>query len=207
MPSHRPAPATRRWGAARCGRTRRCCRARGSRPAKTLRPGRILAVDPPVEVQHQRLERPFQEAHVGAAERPLHLVEVQRGPGVHRRIHVAEVPLVGRYLAVGMEVQAPQHQQELLFGEIEIDQRQRERVEREVPGGIPRVFPLVRHRDHVGVQHVEPFRVPHAVAVGLEQRMALVLGQPALQIEVVELFAPEHSRQSLPVHPPLIFVQ
>ena len=35
----------------------------------------ILAVDPPVEIQHQPLKRSFQEAQVRPAERPLHLVE------------------------------------------------------------------------------------------------------------------------------------
>ena len=76
-----------------------------------------------------------------------------------------------------------------------------------IPGGIPRIFPLVRHGDHVGIQHVEPFHVPRAVAVGLEQRMTLVLDEPALQIEVVELLAPEHPGQCLAVNPAFIFVE
>ena len=37
--------------------------------------------------------------------------------------------------------------------------------------------------------------------------MALVLAQPFLQVEVVELLAPQHSRQRLAVHPALIFAQ
>ncbi len=69
------------------------------------------------------------------------------------------------------------------------------------------ILPLVRHRDHVGVQHVEPFRVPHVLPGGFEQRMALVLAQPLLQVEVVVLLAPQHSRQRLAVHPALIFAQ
>src|SRR5215831_20599031 len=64
----------------------------------------ILAVDPPVEVQHQGLERSFEETGVGAAQRVLPSVQIQRGPGMHRWIDVAEVPLVGRYLAVRVEV-------------------------------------------------------------------------------------------------------
>ena len=89
--------------------------------------GRVLAVHPPVEVQHQALERALEEANVGAAEVPLHPIEVQRRPGVHRRVDVAEVPLVRGNLAVRMDVEVPQHQQQLLFGEIEIHQRQRRR--------------------------------------------------------------------------------
>ena len=80
-------------------------------PGEDVAAGGILAVDPPIEVQHQRLERPFEETEVGAAERALHLVKIQRGPGVHRRIHVAEVPLVGGYLPVGVEIEAAQHEQ------------------------------------------------------------------------------------------------
>ena len=106
-----------------------------------------------------------------------------------------------------MEVEAAQHQQQLLLREIEVHQRQRDRVEGQVPRRVPRVLPLVRHRDHVGVEHVEPLGVAHVVAGGLEQRMALVLAQPALQVEVVELLAPQHSGQRLAVHAALIFVQ
>ena len=170
-------------------------------------PRGVLAIDPPVEVQHQPLKRALQEAQVGPAQLLLVLVQPERGPGMHRRIHVAEVPLVGRNLPVRVEVEAAQHQQQLLLGEIEIHQRQRDRVEGQVPGRIPRVLPLVRHRDHVGVQHVEPLGVAHVAAGGLEQRMTLVLAQPALQVEVVVLLAPQHSRQRLAVHPALIFGQ
>ena len=37
--------------------------------------------------------------------------------------------------------------------------------------------------------------------------MTLVLAQPLLQVEVVELLAPQHARQRLAVHPALILVQ
>ena len=45
------------------------------------------------------------------------------------------------------------------------------------------------------------------MADGFEQRMALVLSQPLLQVEIVELLAPEQSSQRLPVHPAFVFVQ
>ena len=170
-------------------------------------PGGVLAIDPPVEIQHQPLKRAFQEPQVRPAELLLVFVEPERGTGVHRRIHVAEVPLVGGNLPARVDVEAAQHQQQLLLGEIEIHQRQGDRVERQVPGRVPRILPLVRHGDHVGVQHVEPLRVPHVAAGGLEQRMTPVLAQPELQIEVVVLLAPQHARQRLAVHPALIFGQ
>jgi hypothetical protein len=31
-----------------------------------------------------------------------------------------------------------------------------------------------------------------------------VLAEPPLEIEVIELLAPQHARQCLPVHPPLV---
>ena len=80
-------------------------------------------------------------------------------------------------------------------------------MEREVPRRVPRVLPLVRHRDDVGVEHVEPLGVPHARPGRLEQRMALVLAQPPLEVEVVELLAPQHARQRLAVHPALVLGQ
>ena len=88
---------------------------------------RILAVHPPVEVEHQALERALQERDVLATEVALDLVEEERGPRVDRRIHVAEVPFVGRDLSVRVAVEAAQHQQELILGEIEVDERERER--------------------------------------------------------------------------------
>ena len=43
-------------------------------------------------------------------ERLLGAVEEERGPGVDRRIDVAEIPLVRGYLAAGMEVHPVEHQ-------------------------------------------------------------------------------------------------
>ena len=44
---------------------------------------------------------------------------------MHRRIHVAEIPLVSRNLPVGMGIEIPQHQQKLFLGKVEVHQRQR----------------------------------------------------------------------------------
>ena len=55
-PCRRPAPESRRSAAARCDRRCRCCRGRGIRRRRRCA-RRVLAVDPPVEVQHQAVER------------------------------------------------------------------------------------------------------------------------------------------------------
>ena len=90
----------------------------------------VLAVHPPGEVQQQLVENALQESAIAhAAALLLDLVDAQRRPGVHRRIDVAERPLVGRHLPVGMHVPFAQHQHELLLGEFGIDQRERHACE------------------------------------------------------------------------------
>ena len=126
---------------------------------------------------------------------------------MHRRVHVAEVPLVGRHLPVGVAVEAPQHQEQLVLGEVEVHQRERERVEGEVPGRIPGVLPLVGHGDDVAVQHVEPLGVPHAAPGAAQERVRLVLLQPAVEVEVVELLRPQHPRERLAVDAPLVLAE
>ena len=56
----------------------------------------------------------------------------------HRRIDIAEIPLVGRDLAVRVEVVVAQHQIELGPGEIVVDDGERQYVEGQVPGREPR---------------------------------------------------------------------
>src|SRR5579885_1806968 len=63
--------------------------------------GRVLAVHPPREVQEELVEDALEEVEVGGA---ADLEDPQGGPGVDRRVDVAEVPLVGGELAVGVHV-------------------------------------------------------------------------------------------------------
>ena len=120
-------------------------------------PRAVLAVDPPGEVQQQLLEAALEPVPVALARlRLFQAVGEDGGPGMHRRVDVAEVPLVGRDLAVGVHVPLAQHQLQLLLAEVRVDERQGEDVEGEVPGGVPGILPLVRHRDHVAVVHVVP---------------------------------------------------
>ncbi len=70
---------------------------------------------------------------------------LERRASVNGRVHVAEVPLVSRHLAVRMQIALVQHQLDLILGEIDVDQRQRATMEGKIPGGEPRIFPGVRH--------------------------------------------------------------
>ena len=97
---------------------------------KDVAPVAVLAVDPPGEVHEQLLEGMCQPAAVTLSLRPfIQVVSKNRGPGVDRRVDVAEVPLIGGHLPVGVEVAFAQHQVELLLGVILVHQRQRQNVE------------------------------------------------------------------------------
>ena len=165
----------------------------------------VLAVDPPGEVQQELVERRPEEVQVRlAAQGLLGAMEEQRRKGVDRRVHVAEVPLVGGHLAVGVEVRAAEHQIHLLLGEIGVHDRQRQRVEGQIPGRVPGVLPLVGHRDDVLVQHVEPLRVPGVAITGME-RVGVVLVEPVVPVEEEELLAPEHAGEGLTHHVGRVF--
>ena len=117
----------------------------------------VLAVDPPGVIEQELVKDALQEIVVAApALHALGAERLQRGKGVDRRVHVAEIPLVGRDLAVRIEIAFVEHQLDLILGEIDVDQGERAAVEGEVPGGEPGIFPGVGHRDHVGRLHVLP---------------------------------------------------
>ena len=160
---------------------------------------RVLAVHPPGEVHQQLVQHPLEEREVAG---PVDLEDLQRRPGVHRRVHVVEGPLVGRQLPVGVHVPLAQDEQQLLLGEIRIDQRQRDAVEGKVPRGVPGILPLVRHREDVGIVEVLPAAVAAVPALGRRGRLARIAAQPGQHLVVVELLAPEQSRERLPLHPP-----
>ena len=84
------------------------------------------------------------------------LVDAPRGPRVDGRVHVRELPLVRGELPVRVHVPLAQEEDELALGEVRVHERERDRVEGEVPRGVPRVLPLVRHREDVRVVEVLP---------------------------------------------------
>ena len=157
----------------------------------------VLAVDPPGEVQHELVEDRLQEVDVSLTTPGLLVaIQEQARKGVDRGVHVAEVPLVGGHLPVGVLVGTAKHQLHLLLGEIGVHDRQRQCVEGQVPGRIPGVLPLVGHGDDVLVQHVEPLRVP-GVAIAVMEWVGVVLVEPVVAIEEEELFAPQHAGDGL----------
>ena len=123
----------------------------------------VLQVDPPGEVDQQLVEDPAEEVQVAAAVDGEHL---ERGPRLHRRVHVAEIPLVGGQRPVGVLEPLPAQQDQLVFGERRVDVGQGHAVEGQVPGGEPGVLPLVRHRHDVEGIEVAPPGVAAAAPGG-----------------------------------------
>ena len=161
-------------------------------------PGPVLAVHPPGEVQEELLEGALQPPEVALAFlRLLQTVGEDRGPGMHRRIDVAEIPLVGGNLAVRVHVVFAEHEAELLLAEVEVHQSQGQDVEGEVPGRVPRVLPLVGHGEHVAVVHVVPVLVPGGGLAGGAEGIGAPLREPLVHVVSVELLRPEHARQGL----------
>ena len=115
---------------------------------------------------------------------------------MHRRVDVTEFPFVGGQLAVRVHRPFPAHQHQLFLGEIRVDMRQRDRVERQIPGREPGVLPFVRHRDDVGERQLTPVPVARATALaGIgRRRFGGVALDPFVDVVPVELLAPEQAR-------------
>src|SRR5262249_60369257 len=91
-------------------------------------------VHPPREIHQQLVEAPFEKRTIADA-LPLlaHVVHPEARPRMHWWVDVRELPLVGGQLAVRMLKLLEQQHPEKLLGEIRIDERERDGVEREIP--------------------------------------------------------------------------
>ena len=145
------------------------------------------------------MEYALQETAVRApANAFFNLVHAPGRPGVHRRIHIAKSPFIGRQLPVGMHVPFTQQQNELLLGKVRIDQRQRHRVKGQVPRRKPRVLPFVGHRKDVRVVKVRPIVIAPFLAFRRRRRLAGIAIEPGAHVVVIALLGPQHARERLP---------
>ena len=87
-----------------------------------------------------------------------------------------------------------------LLGELGIDQRERDAVERQIPRRVPRVFPLVGHRDDVGVVQLHPVVSFVPLPLARRRRAGGVAVEPVADDVVVELLRPEQARKRLAHH-------
>ena len=172
--------------------------------------GPVLAVDPPREIHQQLGEGVLEELDIAFSlmTRLVGQIILYRRIRVHGRIDVTEVPLVGRNLPVRVQVIVAQHEIELLFGEVAIDDHERDRVEGQIPGGEPGILPLVRHRDDVVVEHVGPLGIAHpAPLLDRHRRPGAVFGQPCVQVIVKVLLGPQHAGERLAHHPGAVLIR
>ena len=105
---------------------RRCCRARGTRPGRRCGPRVSLRLTHQVKLRSSFWKIRAEEVAVRlAVHAPVDLVDAQGRPGVDRRVDVRERPLVRGQLAVGMLVPLAGQQQQLVLGEVRVDERHR----------------------------------------------------------------------------------
>ena len=80
-------------------------------------------------------------------------------------------------------------------------------MESEVPRGVPGKFPFVRHRHDAVVVKVTPLRVAAELPVVRWGRLGRIANEPLLDDVMIELFAPHHAGERLPLDRAVLFVQ
>ena len=135
---------------------------------------------------------------------PIDREHLERGPRLHRRVDVAEVPFVGRERAVRVLEPFPAQQDELVLGEGRVQVGERHAVKAQVPGGEPGVLPLVRHRHDVEGVEVAATGCCGPAAARRRGRLGGIAVQPPGHVEVVELLAPQQAREGLAHHHGLV---
>ena len=158
----------------------------------------ILAVHPPGEIQQKLLECAREKCPVTLAVRRRDLVRAPARPCMHGRIDVAECEFVRGNLTVRVHVPLAQEQHELVLRELRIHPRERNHVKRQVPCGVPRIFPFVRHRNYVSIVEVQPLGVTPVPTAGGWRRHVGVALQPVFDDVMVKLLAPEQPGVGLP---------
>src|SRR5205814_538557 len=127
---------------------------------------RVFAVDPPCKVEQELMKDALKEHAIRVALLLLiNFVDAPCSPCQHRRIDITKGPLIGWKLSIGMHVPLAHQQIKLALGKFTIDQRKRNTVEREVPGRIPWIFPLVRHRHYALVVQMPPVLIAPVFAL------------------------------------------
>src|ERR1700720_2663026 len=124
---------------------------------------------------------------------------------MNRRIQIRELPLVSRNLTVRMLKLFKQQEPQLLLRELRINERERDAMKGQIPGGEPRILPLVRHRQHAHRVQVQPTRVATAAARLRRRPVGIVAVEPNVDVIKIDLLTPEHAGESLPLNATLVF--
>src|SRR5438105_14977970 len=78
-------------------------------------------------------------------------------------------------------------------------------MESQIPRGVPRILPLVRHGQHVGVVEVHPVAVAAVLTTFGWRRAGRIASQPFLYFVEVKLLAPQQAGKRLALYAALIF--
>ena len=152
------------------------------------------------------MEAALEEGAVGdAGAHTIHVVDAPDRPWMHRWVEVRELPLVRGDLPVRMLELLEQHQPELLLGKVGVDDRDRHRVERQIPRRKPRIFPFIRHRQHAHRIEVPPVLVADLVTRVGRWRIGVVTLQPQVDVEDIVLLGPHHAGEGLALDAALVF--
>ncbi len=137
------------------------------------------------------MEDALQEHAIRAASLLLvNFVDAPCSPGQHRWVDIAKCPFVSRELPIRVHIPLSHQQIKLALGKVAINKGKRYAVECQVPGGIPGIFPLVRHRHHPLIIQVPPLPIAPILALRRWRRLGRVASQPLLNYIVIELLAP-----------------
>ena len=155
-------------------------------------------VHPPCEVEQQFVKAALEEFAIAfSAADAVHVVDAPDRPRLDRRIEIGELPLVCGDLPVRMLELLEEHQPELFLRVVRIDEREHDRVEREIPRREPRVLPLVGHGEDAHRVEVPPPMIAPVMPLLGRGTLRIVSVQPHIDIEQVALLAPQHPRERL----------
>src|ERR1700733_12701654 len=99
-----------------------------------------------------------------------------------------------------MHVPDPRNKQQLFLRELRIDQGEGKGVKSQIPGSVPGIFPLVWHRNNVGIVKMGPFVVTTELTLSRWRWLRRVTFQPLSDIVVEILLTPDHPGQCLALH-------
>ena len=129
-------------------------------------------------------------------------------PGMHGGIYIAKVPTsYAGICPLGCMYHSLTKQPKLIFRKVRVHQGQWYAMKGEIPRRKPGVFPFVRHREDFGVIQMVPVGVAALVSVRWRRRLGFVAFDPLRNVEVVKLFGPDQTRESLAMNALGIFIR
>jgi len=169
-------------------------------PVEEPAPGHFLEALPPAKVPNQGLEDRGEKVERLGPIRAGQLEDPQAGPGMHRRIDVAEREFIGRHLTGGMQVALAEEELQLSARETGVHPGERDHVKGQVPGRVPGVLPGVGDGDDVAIDDMSPIPVASVTSLRRGRRLGGVASDPVRHVEVVELLGPQKRRITLAKH-------